>query len=193
MVKVTNELDLRKACAAGGLIELGEGTITVTTNIPILKPCTIQGVPGNKSIITIPNDCLIAANTPLFSATNVNDIKISGVVYDGNAANQKGVSNSKGYFNFAEIRNCTGLEITGIYFHHSKSNGFVLRSCKNVKYYNNKVEDMGQDAIYMLSNCTNLDIHDNDIKTHSNSAFRLSSGATDVKIYKNTIHSLHPL
>ena len=188
-IRVSNLAELRSACQTGGDIILPDDTITIPSKITITKPCNFIGADDFGTIFTIPDDFGLAADVPLFGGEGVTGITFNGIQYDGNASEQS-VSRGKGYFNFAELRNCPGLKVTNCWAHDAMCDFMRIRNTKGIVFSGNNIKDLGHEALYALS-CSGIKVFNNKAKTMTNTFTRLSYSASDVEIYNNIIMSEH--
>jgi hypothetical protein len=182
---------LKKAASMGGAVVYLRGPFTyeIRDTLYIGDNTTVTGDPG--AVLKLGNNLKWKEYQAMFQQMNQNgnkNIKVYNLEFDGNLDNlSKIVSYGKGYFNFFYMIRCSNVEIYNNYMHSSQGDGYRGKWGNGIKFYNNRVENLGHDGLFCL-NMTNVEAFNNQIATRANSGIRITD-SNHVRIYNNYITS----
>jgi hypothetical protein len=151
----------------------------------------------SAAVLTVDTSSLWPKHQQLIKQSKVkesdpNDKKISGFVIDGQAdiLNEKYAPNSElrgdGYYNLIELSHGT-IELSEMTLRNSLNDGLIARYA-DVIFRNNKVTDLGHEALY-AKKCS-VQEYENKIKTMTNSGGRIQDCQGPVKIHDNEIWTI---
>ncbi len=186
---IKNIDEFKAACRQGGEYTFAADYFELKSQTVMQKPCLFHGADDNESIFTIPDDFSLPADVALIYGENLPGVLFDGIAYDGNSAEQS-VPFGRGYFNFAELKNCDNLTIKNNHMYNAKCDAFRIRNTDGIQMFGNLFENLGHEGLYALS-CSGIRVFDNEFFTRTNTGTRISYRGSDVKIYRNTFKSKH--
>lgn len=90
-----------------------------------------------------------------------------------------------GWYNLLPFDDVTNLSVHHMYLHNNMGDACRPSRCKNVSYYNNKIEKPGHDGLFCFR-CDYVDAHDNSFNNRINCSIRLYN-TNHAKAYNNKI------
>ena len=92
-----------------------------------------------------------------------------------------------GYYNLIHFENITKIQVHDMYLHDSHGDGLKVKRGSNIKFYNNRIYNLGHDALYVI-NSSNVQAWNNKITCRTNSGLRVYN-TNHIRFYNNVINS----
>lgn len=124
-------------------------------------------------------------------STGEQNITIRGFEMDGNHDENQHRPRGQTYHNLMTLMNSNNITVNNMYMHDGHSDGLkvehgsVKSTPTNIKFYNNRVERLGHDAMYCIRT-TYVEAYNNTVISRTNSAIRVAF-TNHVKIHDNVI------
>lgn len=186
------------ALPSGGTLRVGAGTYTISATTSFVSNLDIECSPNNQSIF----QASAGLNSVMFLANGVNNVRVSGCVFDGN----KG-SNSNQFALF-ELQAVNRADIIGNHFQNNKSRLlWVEHGNTNIRIDRNEFDHYGQPLPASIGNegivvapassgtgnsavqISNNFVHDGNLGITSYSSSNTANISQDIEISGNFVFS----
>jgi len=182
-------------------VYLRAGTYVIDNTIYIGSNTTLTG--DSTTVLTLKNGAIWEKYKPIImqkDSTGNSGITICGFKIDGNDVNitqginvdskliPKPIVNilpGQFYYTMMSFEKCSDINVHDMYLTNGYNDALKLIRCTGIKFYNNKVYDIGHDGLY-ANWSKDIKAYDNVIKCRTNSGLRLYQ-SNNAMFYRNKI------
>jgi Disaggregatase related len=203
LAEAGDESTIEQLCKNGGIVQLEARTYTIQNSFTIPSNTDLRG--NNNTILRFADECGIPQNIPMIAINNANNVKVSGIRFEGNQDKQtyalnihssthpeqdgkKAYGKQVGTFIYAQ--NTNNITVTNCAFNDNLGDGLRLSGCTNIEFAYNTGQMGGHDTFFALRS-EGIQVHHNNIKPLVNSAIRMLD-CSAVRVHHNFIEWVGP-
>ena len=122
------------------------------------------------------------------SDTEIENIEIKGISFDGNYNNNLDLIKGRGFYNIIFFKHAVNVRVHDNYFTNSHGDSCRMYRCSNIQYYNNEADHLGHEGLFCIET-QNIEAWNNRIENCIDNSFRVNN-CDNVLIHDNYITSI---